>query len=99
MRISPFSSYSQQIGWVQVCVNGVWGGICGEFFNDEDAIVVCRQLGYTPIGKLLQCFNCLERNWHTISHLNGNLFTYLKYTHIIKLAMTKTWFLNCNPFM
>lgn len=32
-------------GRVEVCINGVWGTICGSYWNDNNARVVCRQLG------------------------------------------------------
>ena len=33
-------------GAVEVCVNGVWSGVCGEGWDDKDAEVICKQLEF-----------------------------------------------------
>uniref|UniRef100_A0A1X7SWV6 SRCR domain-containing protein n=1 Tax=Amphimedon queenslandica TaxID=400682 RepID=A0A1X7SWV6_AMPQE len=41
---NPSLSY----GAVEACTNGSWGSICSDFWNNNDASVVCKQLGYSP---------------------------------------------------
>ncbi|XP_019853225.1 PREDICTED: deleted in malignant brain tumors 1 protein [Amphimedon queenslandica] len=52
VRLIPYNSYSEDVGRVEVCVDGTWGSICYHHFTDNDAQVVCRHLGYTALGSI-----------------------------------------------
>ena len=50
-EVELFGSISQHNGRVEICVNGVWGTVCDDAWDTLDSSVVCRQLGFSRLGK------------------------------------------------
>lgn len=45
---------NEREGRIEICMNGQWGTICNNLWDDQDATVVCRQLGFSDQGMTLQ---------------------------------------------
>ncbi len=46
-------------GRVEICIEGLWGTICDDYWDVNDGEVVCRKLGFPIFGKTT-FFNCSQ---------------------------------------
>ena len=49
IRLQGSNTFGQ--GRVEICYNNTWGTVCDDSWEDVDAQVACRQLGFDTTGK------------------------------------------------
>ena len=65
MRLVQLPGDMENEGRVEYCSGGRWGQLCSDFWDSNDAEVVCQQLGYNVEGKsnkLAMSYNRQERS-------------------------------------
>ena len=101
IRIIPSSARSAIKGRVEVCFNGIWGTICSLNWDDQDASVACKQLGYSAEGstQILKCFNFCNTFFYLLRTLYfdiigalsiGSYPNHVSNVHIIDISCTGT---------
>ncbi len=45
---------SSNVGLVEICYDETWGAVCDTLWDDVDAGVTCAQLGFAPVGKIIE---------------------------------------------
>ena len=64
----------QYMGRVEICHQNYWKSICPSGWNNLDAIVTCRQLGFTIVGKTKNGFQCMLNYIHTGARTTSSTF-------------------------
>ena len=50
LRFSGVNRRSIREGRLEICINNAWGTVCDTLFAEDDAMVVCNQIGFSTEG-------------------------------------------------
>ena len=51
IRLSNGSQLNGSEGRVEICLDGYWGSVCSNGWDEQDALVTCRQAGYRTLSE------------------------------------------------
>ena len=52
-RVRLANGYPASRGVLEICVNGKFATVCADQWDNTDASIVCKELGYSPYGTTL----------------------------------------------